>query len=353
MSKTMRAVRLFAPADVRCVEIDHPEIVNPEDVIIKVMSCGVCGSDIPRVMVKGAYRHPITIGHEFAGIVVETGKKVKSCQTGDRVTVMPLIPCGKCEYCKLGRFILCDDYLYYGSRIEGAMADYIHVSSAAVIKLPEHVDYESGSMTDPAAIALHAVNKLKIVPGQTAVVYGLGTIGFFALQWLKISGTDRVFVVDVYDEKLNLSQTLGADLCINAKRESPVEIIRDATNQRGVDFAVELAGSKNTQLQALQSVRKMGKVVLCGISYDDLTIPNKILNSILRNELTIEGAWNSSISPLPVNEWQTALRYMDEGRLKSKPLISHRIRLEECRACFEMMYNRNEVFTKVLFKPES
>jgi threonine dehydrogenase-like Zn-dependent dehydrogenase len=214
----MRAVQLFAPGDVRCVEVDVPQIKNGNDVIIKVKSCGVCGSDIPRVMSKGAYRYPITIGHEFAGQVTEVGPEVN--QLGDRVTIMPLIPCGKCKYCRIGEAVLCDDYQYYGPRIDGAMAEYISACADNILKLPSGVDYESGCMTDPVSVALHAVRKVDIQAGQTAIV--------------------------------------------------------------GVDAAIELAESKFTQVQAIQAVRKMGTVVFCGISYDDLVLPNKVLQKILR-----------------------------------------------------------------------
>lgn len=352
MSKEMKAVRLFSPGDVRCVEVKIPEIKNADDVIIKVKSCGVCGSDIPRVMVKGAYRHPITLGHEFSGEAVKIGRDVKTVNVGDRVTVMPLIPCGKCNYCKIGEYHLCDDYLYYGSRIDGAMAEFIRVAAGNILKLPENVDYEAGSMTDPVSVALHSLRNLKIEPGQKAAIFGLGAIGFLAMQWLKILGCSEVYVVDVYEEKLHLAKSLGADLCINAKEKNPVDIILDHTSGKGVDIAFESAGSKITQVQAIDSAKKMAKVIYCGISSDDLLIPNSALNNILRRELTIIGSWNSSISPLPINEWESSLTFMNSGKLIAKPLISHRFQLEDCKECFDMMYKRSEVFNKVLFKPE-
>lgn len=352
MSKKMKAVRLFSKGDVRCVEIDIPEMEKPDDVIIKVKSCGICGSDIPRVMVKGTYRYPITIGHEFSGEVVEKGKDVKTINVGNRVTVMPLIPCGKCNYCKIGKYHLCDDYLYYGSRIDGALAEFICVATGNILKLPKNVDYEAGSMTDPASVALHSLRNLNIEPGQKGAVFGLGAIGFLTMQWLKILGCSEVYVVDIYEEKLQLAKSLGADLCINAKENNPVDIILNHTSGEGVDIVIELAGSKITQIQAIESSRKMGKVIYCGISYDDLLIPNRALNNILRRELTITGSWNSSISPLPINEWESSLKFMNSGKLIAKPLISHRFRLEECKECFDMMYKRSEVFNKVLFKPE-
>ena len=352
MTQKMRAVQLFAPGDVRCVEVEVPQIKKGNDVIIKVKSCGVCGSDIPRVMSKGAYRYPITIGHEFAGQVTEIGPDVTNVQPGDRVTIMPLIPCGKCKFCKIGEAVVCDNYDYYGSRIDGAMAEYISVCEDNIIKLPSGVDYESGCMTDPASVALHAARKTNILPGQSAIVFGLGAIGYLEVQWLKSMGCNKVLAVDIYDDKLRLAQRLGADYTINAKTQDVIKTVLELTNGVGVDVAIELAGSKFTQIQAIQAVRKMGTVVLCGISYDDLVIPNAELSKILRGELKIKGSWNSSIAPLPINEWESSLMFMNNGKIKTDSLISHRYRLEDCQKAFNMMYNKTEVFTKVLFKPE-
>ena len=348
----MKAVRLFAPGDVRCVEVEEPRIEQDHDVIVKVKSCGVCGSDIPRVMVKGTYAYPITVGHEFSGQVHAVGKEVRNIEEGDLVTVMPLVPCLQCEYCQIGRYVLCDDYQYYGSRLDGAMAEYIRVTARNVLKLPTRVDYEAGAMTDPAAIALHAVRKAGLESGQIALVIGLGPIGLFAVQWLKTLGAGIVLAVDIFEEKLELAKTLGADFAINGNKRNLPEAVAEYSGGKGADAVFEMVGNKGTQLQALQAVRKMGTVVYCGISYDDLLIPVQELNKILRGELILKGAWNSSISPLPVNEWAGALKAMDSTRIKTAPLISHRFALKQCREAFQMMYRRDEVFNKVMFYPE-
>ena len=149
MASMMRAARLFAPGDLRCVEVGKPVIQKEDDVIIKVKACGVCGSDIMRVMVKGAYRHPITMGHEFSGIVRQTGNAVTAVVPGDRVTAVPLISCGKCDYCLIGQYVFCEDYTYPGSRTDGAMAEYIKIRAQNVMRLPINVDFEAGAMTDP------------------------------------------------------------------------------------------------------------------------------------------------------------------------------------------------------------
>lgn len=351
MKSTMRAVTLVSPGHLECVNTEIPIIQNSHDVLIKVHACGVCGSDIARVMVKGAHKMPIIIGHEFAGEVVEVGSDVKSTHVSDRVTIMPLVPCGRCDYCRIGEYTLCDDYDYYGSRIPGAMAEYILVNERNVLKLPENVDYEMGAMTDPVSVALHAVRKAGVEAGQSAVVFGLGAIGFVTVQWLKNLGCTKVIAVDIFDEKLELAKTLGADLVINGKTTDVVKAIQNYTGGKGVDIAIELAGSKLTQPQAVLAVSKMGKVVYCGISYDDLLLPNQALNAILRGELAILGSWNSSIAPLPINEWESALKFMNSGKIQVKPLISHRVRLEDCQSVFEMMFYKKEVFTKVMFEP--
>ncbi len=347
----MRAVRLFAPGDVRCVEVEKPKREKPDDGIIKVSACGVCGSDILRVMKKGAYRYPITVGHEFAGVVEEAGPAAGNVAPGDRVTVMPLIPCGHCDYCRIGQYVMCTNYEYYGSRIDGAMAEHVRVSAANILKIPEGVSFESAAMTDPASIALHAVRKAGLVPGQRAAIFGMGAIGFLALQWLRAMGAQEVYAVDIFKEKLDQALSLGAAAAFNGKETDAVRSILERTGGAGVDVAVEIAGSKVTQVQAIKAVRSMGTVIFCGISYDDLLIPNAELSKILRGELVLKGAWNSSIAPLPINEWATSLAAMASGRLATEPLVSHRFRLEQCLECFQMMYERTQVFTKVMFDP--
>ncbi len=351
MKGRMRAVQLFAPGDVRCVETDIPQVVKPDDVLVRVKACGVCGSDIPRVMSKGAYRYPITIGHEFAGEVVETGSGVAGFRPGEQVTVMPLVNCGVCHYCRIGEAVLCDDYDYYGSRIDGAMAEYIVVRAENVLRLPDGISMEHAAMTDPVSVALHAIRKADVQAGQTVAVFGLGAIGYIAVQWLRQLGCGSVIAVDVLDGKLGMALELGASRVVNSAKENVVEAILKATEGRGADACIEISGSRFAQVQAVDAVRKMGRVVFCGISYDDLVLPNKTLNKILRGELHLLGSWNSSIAPLPINEWKSSLMFVSDGRIRLDSLVSHRFSLEDCQTAFNMMYNRTEIFTKVMFIP--
>ena len=180
----------------------------------------------------------------------------------------------------------------------------------------------------------------------------MGAIGLIAIQWLIGMGANTVIAVDIQDEKLELAKKLGADITINAKKDEVIPLLESKIGTDNIDAAIELAGNKITQVQAIEAVRKIGTVVYCGISYSDLNLPNSTLTKILRGELILKGSWNSSVSPLPISEWSTSLDFINRGRLKINPIISHRYRLEECQECFDMMYKKKEVFNKVLFKPE-
>ncbi len=152
-------------------------------------------------------------------------------------------------------------------------------------------------------------------------------------------------------EKLNIAKALGADEVVNARLVDPVAFVLEKTHGVGVDCVAEIAGSKITQEQSLRMVKKEGTVVFCGISYDDLLIPGKTLDGILRKEVRLVGAWNSVFSLLPVNEWELALHFMARGQVQCKPVISHRFPLEEGPSVFQNLWNRTTFFNKVLFIP--
>ncbi len=346
----MKAVRLYAPGDLRVEEIDIPE-VGDHQVLVRVRAVGVCGSDPGRVMKKGTYSYPTTIGHEFSGEIAQVGSKVKSYRVGDRVTVIPLIPCGRCDYCRVSKFNLCDDYGYYGSRTDGAMAEYVVVEESNLLRLPEAVDFESGACTDPIAIALHALRQARVETGNSVAILGVGPIGLFAVQWAKVMGAKEIFAVDIFEEKLKVAKEVGADHVVNARNVDPVAFIMDKTQGCGVNRVIEIAGSKVTQEQSIRMVSKEGVVVFCGISYDDLMIPVKTLDGLLRKEISIVGAWNSGFAPLPIHEWKLSLTFVAKGQIRCQPIISHRFTLDEAPEVFRRLWNRTEFFNKVLFIP--
>jgi L-iditol 2-dehydrogenase len=347
----MKAANLYEPGDIRCEEVPVPQTGRGE-VLVKVKTCGVCGSDISRVMQTGTYRFPTIPGHEFAGEVVSGGSGTERIAPGLRVTVVPLIPCRNCSYCANGKYHLCDDYDYLGSRSNGAFAEFVKVPVVNLLPLPDGVDFELGAMTDPAAIALHAVRKLNIHPGDRVAIFGVGPIGAFALQWAKLLGASSTIAVDIFSEKLQVARNCGADICIDGRNQDPVEIIQEYAGGAGVERTLEFAGHPVTQEQSILVTAKHGASVWGGISHSALNLSEKAVDGILRKEMTITGSWNSSFAPL-VSDWETTLLFMGKGKIKAGKIVSHRLPLDEIAPTFQMMLNRKQYFNKVMFLPEN
>ena len=345
----MKAVVLYAPGDLRYKEVAVPPI-DAEDVLIRVKAAGNCGSDLHRIMIEGTYHFPCIPGHEFAGEIAKIGSEVNSWKVNDRVTAAPQIPCRKCDWCQVGEYNLCEDYDYIGSRSDGAFAEYVKIPAANLVRLPDNVDFEEGAVTDPACVALHGIRRSGgIEPGEEVAILGAGPIGMLACQWAKILGAAKVFAVDIVQDKLDIVRELGADVCINAKKQDPVKRIMKET-EKGVNLVMEIAGSLATQQQSLLIAKKRGRVVHIGRSHKDVLLPDEVYSQIFRKELVIYGSVNSSFAP-GNHEWETVVHFMSNGKLKIKPLISHRMTLDNTAETFQRMYKKEMVYNKIIFIP--
>lgn len=342
----MKAVKLYEPGNLQVEEVELP-LISETEVLIKVKVIGICGSDIPRALTKGAYYQGLTLGHEFSGKIVECGSKATEWSVGDRVTIAPLEPCMKCVYCKQGKFGLCDTYNYYGSRTDGAMANYIKVGKANILKLEDTISYDAGAMVDPAANAVHGLWRGNVKKGDTAVVMGLGAIGMFAVQFAREMGAKEVIAVDIFEEKLEIAKKLGADRVVNSKKENIVEVLSDTH----IDFVIDTSGSAIAQDQAVLITGKMGRVVFLGISNQPLTLSAKTVDRLLRYEIGIHGSWNSFSDPFPGKEWSYVIDSMAQGKIKTEEIVSHRFDLDETPAVFEKIKNKEMVFNKILLYP--
>ena len=345
----MRAAVLEAVGELRVRSVKRPAPGRGE-VLIRVGACGVCGSDVPRVFEKGTYHFPCIPGHEFAGEVGELGEGVTGFAEGDRVAVFPLIPCGECDACEVEAYAQCSSYDYLGSRSDGAFAETVCAPAANLLAAPENVTLEEAALTEPAAVARHAVARARPAGGETVVVFGAGPIGVMVAQWARIYDAGRVFLVDINSEKLDAARAIEQVEVIDAAGEEPVQKIRELTGGEGVDIAIEAAGVGATMLGALEGVGNFGRVVLLGNPSEDVTLPEKLISSLLRREVTITGAWNSSMSSKD-NDWRAALDAMSEGRLRVKELITHRYALGDTPEALAMMRDRAEFYNKVLIIP--
>lgn len=340
----MKAAVLYGPADLRYVDAPDPT-PGPGEVVVRVRRASVCGSDIYRITGPGgAYHYPLIPGHEFAGEIVSPGR------AGERVTVIPLIPCRECEPCERGEYNLCDRYSYLGSRRDGGFAEYVAVPEANIIPLPDSVDFEEGATIEAAGGSLHVVRRARIQPGATVAVFGAGPIGLCATQWALLTGAKQVVVVDPVERKRQLATELGAAATVDPTAGSASEAIRELTGGQGVDVALEFSGSPSGQFECVAALKKHGVAVFYGISHKGLELSPPLVDRILRHELTVTGAWNADFSATASNDWRIALDFVARRRLKTRPLISNRFPLSEAPSVFKQLAQPGHDMIKVVFE---
>jgi len=195
----MKAAVLHGPKDIRCEDVPIPRL-GVKDVLIKNKAVGICGSDIPRVWAGAAHFYPIILGHEISGEIVEVGEEVEKLSLGDRVAVIPLIPCFTCSACQEGRYSSCRNYSFIGSRRNGGFAEFVSVPETNIIKLPKGVSLEEGALLEPLSVALYALMRGGFTAGEKIAILGLGTIGMLVLQWAKIFGAKMIFCSDIVEQ---------------------------------------------------------------------------------------------------------------------------------------------------------
>jgi L-iditol 2-dehydrogenase len=348
----MKTLNLYGVKDIRFEDSPKPVIQKPDDVILKVKAVGICGSDISRYSKLGPYVKGMTFGHEFSGVVAEVGSGVTDFQPGDRVAACPTYVCGACESCKSGLPSQCEDLTVIGARHPGAYAQYVKLPSSHLLPIPDHLDFDTAALVEPSSVVAHGFYRSDLQPGEEVAVVGVGSIGLLAVQWAKIFGASKVYAIDIDHHKLKIAKELGADVLIHSSEAPPHEQIAQYTNGRGVDLAVECAGSPITSAQVFALPKKGGNVVFLGIPYADITIERLYFEKIVRNELSVYGSWNAVSAPFPGKEWQASIHYMSTGQIQTKPIISHRLELHKGPETFEKIINRELNSIKVLFYPE-
>lgn len=338
----MLAAVMHSPGDIRIEDVQRP-VARPGEVLLKVAAVGVCGSDIPRMLVKGAHRMPIICGHEFSGHVAEVTDGVEGFAVGDLCGVAPLIPCHECDQCKTGNFSRCRDYDYFGSRRDGAYTSYVTVPVGNLLKAPTGMDPRATAMIDPASIALHAIWKAPPTAGQRGGVIGCGPIGLFAIQWMKLMGCTEVVAIDVTPEKLAQAREAGATHTFLVTDSLPANL--------KCDIIVEAAGHNSSINVAANLAGPGGHVVFIGIPVGDVTIENKTFQYFLRQEVTLHGAWNSFGAPYPGRQWTVTLDALASGRLRWQFMITHELPISELPAMFDKIRHKSEFFSKIMFHP--
>jgi L-iditol 2-dehydrogenase len=347
----MEALVLHGVGDLRLSQMPIPT-VSERQVRVRIGFCGVCGSDIPRIFSKGTYSFPTVCGHEFAGTIDLCGTGVDGFEQGDNVVVFPLIWCGKCDACENGKYVQCSDYDYLGSRSDGAFAEFVVAPKENIIRVPDGVTLQEAALTEPAAVALHALRRVKdSLVGKTVAIFGAGPIGLIVAQWARIMGTTQVLLFDIVAEKLELAHRLGFESVFNSAIEDPVDVVNAQTEGKGAHICIEAAGVPQTYLYALGSVRRDGSVVLLGNPAADVTLPASLISQLMRREVSLLGTWNSDYSISGNDDWRTVLQAMASGKLDLSPLITHKVPLTDSTEALHMMKDKTQFYAKVLIHP--
>lgn len=287
----MKAGVFFGENDLRVIEIEKPT-PKADEVLVKVMACGVCGTDVHIFCGdEGCFPTPsgTVLGHEFAGIVESVGENVKAIKAGDRVCVDPNKLCNECYYCRSGIGHFCEDMIGIGTGVNGGFAQYCAVPQSQVYKIADTTSYEEAAMTEPVACCVHGIDMCDISCGDTVAVIGGGMIGMIMLQLAKISGAGKLIMIEPVAEKREIAKKLGADLCIDPFGEDVKKTLAENGIER-ISCVIECVGRTNTMEQAIDIAGRKSVVMMFGLTAPDDTITVKPFE-IFKKEIVLKASF--------------------------------------------------------------
>jgi L-iditol 2-dehydrogenase len=320
----------------------------PDEVLVRVEACGICGSDVHGLDGStGRRQPPIIMGHEAAGVIEETGPEVRGWAAGDRVTFDSTLYRLDDWYTRRGLPNLSDGRMVLGVstgeyRRHGAFAEFVAVPQHVLHRLPGTVSFEQAAMVEPVAVAAHAVSLTPMGADDVAVVIGAGVIGLCLVQVLRAAGCSRVFAVDVDAERRQLARRLGADDALDPRTTDAAKAVAEATGGRGADAAFEAVGVGETVRTAIAAVRRGGAVTLVGNLSPTVEIP---LQEVVTRQLRLQG------SCAIAGEIEEALRMIESGAVSVDAMRSAVAPLAEGAAWFDRLYRKERGLLKVILKP--
>jgi len=325
----MLAVVLKANGRVELEERSMPKTGEGE-YLLKIIGAGICSSDIFRAFSNGSYFYPIVMGHEFTGKIVDIGPGAYKYKRGQKVTVFPLNPCGKCKSCLGKKWVYCEDYGYYGSRTDGAFQEYLNVKEWNLVPLSEESNPIMASLCEPIAVCFRAVSKcVSDWDGEELAVIGGGFIGLVVAMILKEDhGFRDIMIIDRNRFKLNLAEEMGLR----------TKLFSEGLNyENKFGYVVEACGAVSAYQMAIKLANANATVILIGNPQGNANLLKGDVSNILRKELTIRGVWNSDYQGGGNDDWAKALKLIDSSLWLNK-LVTHNITLEELPGMIEHMH---------------
>ncbi|TEB11886.1 Sorbitol dehydrogenase [Pelotomaculum sp. FP] len=329
----MLAARYYGIGDVRVEEVPRP-VCAPGEVLIKVAYAGICGSDL-HIYRKGMFVTyiPVTMGHEFSGVVAEVGADVTGLSPGDAVVGDPRVSCGNCEWCRQGQGNRCPELGFIGEVSPGCFAGYLLMKPEYLLKIPQSMSLRKAALVEPLAVALHIAAIAKLTPGVSLGIVGAGPIGLLTILAARAAGISRVAVVDLSPGRRAFAEKLGADLVMESFPE-------DASSQ--VDVVIEAVGVENTLQGAVKWLKPGGRLIMAGLYEDKILFdPNDIVNK----ELDVKG-----VNAYGTGDLKKATDYIDGGIIDVTPVVSHILPLASAADAFTMLTASDKNAAKILFK---
>jgi len=343
----MKAIVYEGPGKLAVREVGKPK-TGLNDVLIRVKAAGICGSDLE--MARGNrpdVTPPRIPGHEVAGEVAQIGSQVRIFQVGDRVVVEPILSCGECRNCRVGRYNVCRELRFVGVHVDGAFAEFLAMPERQVYKIPEGFSHEEAAVLEPTAVGVHVVKRAQILPGDSVVILGAGPIALQIAQVARRRGAGAIVMTDVLDYRLELAKRLVADHVINSGREDPFPLVSQITGGEGADVVIEVVGSSKTIMQTMDLVRVGGRILVVGLSVERfVTEPPTFWMRQLLKEVTVETSRSYG-----AGDWPAAIRLASRGDINCKALVTHKFPLEDVARAYEVADKKLENSIKVLFTP--
>jgi L-iditol 2-dehydrogenase len=344
----VKALLLTAPSRLELVDAPDPRPAGDE-VLVRIRACGICGSDIHGWDGStGRRRPPLIMGHEAAGEVAAVGPDVTAWKKGDRVTFDSTIYCGACGPCRTGRVNLCENRRVVGVapleyRQDGAFAEYVALPARILYRLPDTLGFPQAAMVEPVSIAIHAVQRVKVTPADTAVVVGSGMIGLFVIQALRWAGAGRIIAIDLEAKRLALARELGATDTIQSGQGDVAAEVARLTGGNGADVAFEVVGISPTLQLAIACLRKGGSAVLVGNLAPKTDFP---LQAVVTREISLFGSCSSA------GEYPLCLDLISRGVIRVDPMICATAPLADGIAWFERLSAPGgSQYMKVILQP--
>jgi len=342
----MKALRKMQAAKGLSLETASVPSIGPTDVLVRVQAASICGTDLHIYgwdrWSQGRIKPPVTLGHEFCGVVERVGSEVEAVRPGDFVSAEMHVNCGHCHQCRVGEAHICPNVRIIGIDQDGAFAESVKIPASNIIKLDPAIPERYGAILDPLGNAVHTV-LAGAIAGQTALVTGCGPIGLMSIAVAKACGSSTVFATETNEHRRALARKMGADVVINpASEDAPARILAE-TGRTGVDVLLEMSGNPSAIQQGFKALRAGGRASLLGIPTEN--VPLDLVNDVIFKGATVQGIYGRRM----YETWVQMTALLKAGRLNLEPLFGERVKLEQFEEAFAKL--RGGLAGKILLYP--